>query len=127
MTAENRDTPASGPLIFTRIVAAQLARVSVEFLDRCEAEELVQPRRLAGVEGGYTADDIERLSQIRRLHVMLGLDLDAVDVVLHLREQVLALLARLEDLEARFARREQELMDEISDLRHRLPAARERV
>jgi MerR family transcriptional regulator/heat shock protein HspR len=127
MTAENRDAPASGPLIFTRIVAAQLARVSVEFLDRCEAEELVQPRRLAGGEGGYAADDIERLSQIRRLHEMLGLDLDAVDVVLHLREQVLALLARLEDLEARFARREQELMDEISDLRHRLPAARERV
>uniref|UniRef100_A0A7V4G8Q4 MerR family transcriptional regulator n=1 Tax=Desulfobacca acetoxidans TaxID=60893 RepID=A0A7V4G8Q4_9BACT len=120
MIGGNFDVEASDTLIFTRTVTAQLARVSLEFLELCEAEALVRPRPLGEGEVGYGAEDIERLSQIRRLHEMLGLDLPAVEIVLHLRDQVLSLLERLSDLERRFARREEELLREIEDLRRRV-------
>ena len=47
MTPQN-STAKKVPIIFTRTVAAQLARVSLDFLDRLEAEELVQPLELEG-------------------------------------------------------------------------------
>jgi DNA-binding transcriptional MerR regulator len=117
MTSANDELEAGSSLIFTRTVTAQLARVSLEFLELCEAEALVQPRPLAEGEMGYGAEDVERLAQIRRLHEMLGLDLPAVEVVLHLRDQVLSLLGRLADVERRFAQREEELLREIENLR----------
>jgi len=118
MTDRNRQDPSSkGPIIFTRTVAAQLAQVSVEFLDRLEADELMQPRELEGGETGYAPEDIGRLSRIRRLHETLGLDLASVEIVLRMREQVVNLLARMEEMEAHFNRREQELLQELEDLR----------
>jgi MerR family transcriptional regulator/heat shock protein HspR len=126
MTPQDQDTSRKVPLIFTRTVAAQLARVDLEFLDRLEAEDIVQPRELEGGEQGYTPDDIGRLSRIRRLHETLGLELAAVDVVLRLRERVTFLLAQMEDMETRFARREQELLQELEDWRRRFLIPRER-
>jgi len=114
------------PIIFTRTVAAQLARVSLEFLDRLEAEEILMPRKLEGGDRGYTPDDIGRLCSIRRLHDTLGLDLEAVEVILTLRERVSHLLTQMEDMESRFARREQELLQELNDLRRRFLVTRER-
>ena len=120
MTERNQPDPASkAPIIFTRTVAAQLARVSLEFLERLEAEELMQPRELAGGELGYAPEDIGRLSRIRRLHETLGLDLASVEIVLRMREQVVLLMSQMEDMETRFARREQELLKELNDLRRR--------
>lgn len=128
MTPQDRDTSGKREIIFTRTVTAQLARVSVEFLDYLEAEDLVQPRALEGEEGemGYAPEDIQQLARIRRLHETLGLDLDAVEVVLRLREQVMDLLARMAEMEERFARREQELLQELDDLRRRLLVTPER-
>jgi MerR family transcriptional regulator/heat shock protein HspR len=125
MTDRNRQDPSSkGPIIFTRTVAAQLAQVSVEFLDRLEADELMQPRELEGGETGYAPEDIGRLSRIRRLHETLGLDLASVEIVLRMREQVVNLLARMEEMEAHFNRREQELLQELEDLRRRFLVTR---
>ena len=125
MTDRNRQDPSSkGPIIFTRTVAAQLAQVSVEFLDRLEADELMQPRELEGGEQGYAPEDIGRLSRIRRLHETLGLDLASVQIVLRMREQVVNLLARMEEMEAHFNRREQELLQELEDLRRRFLVTR---
>jgi hypothetical protein len=72
MTPQDQDTSRKVPIIFTRTVAAQLARVPLEFLDRLEAEDLVQPRELAEGECGYTPEDIGRLVRIRRMHETLG-------------------------------------------------------
>jgi DNA-binding transcriptional MerR regulator len=120
MTARNQRDPSSkAPLIFTRTVTAQLARVSVEFLDHLEADELMQPLELEGGELGYTPEDIQRLSRIRRLHETLDLDLPAVAVILQLREQVVDMLTQIDEMETRFARREQELLKELNELRHR--------
>jgi MerR family transcriptional regulator, heat shock protein HspR len=126
MTPQDQDTSRKVSLIFTRTVAAQLARVDLEFLDRLEAEDIVQPRELEGGEQGYTPDDIGRLARIRRLHETLGLELAAVDVVLRLRERVTFLLAQMEEMESRFARREQELLQELEDWRRRFLVTRER-
>lgn len=127
MTERNRQDPSSkGPIIFTRTVAAQLARVSVEFLERLETDELMQPRELEGGERGYAPEDIGRLSRIRRLHETLGLDLASVEIVLRMREQVVLLMSQMEELEARFARREQELLQELNDLRRRFLVTRKR-
>lgn len=127
MTERNQQDPSSkAPIIFTRTVAAQLARVSLEFLERLEADELMQPRRLEGGEHGYAPEDIGRISRIRRLHETLGLDLASVEIVLRMREQLVLLMAQMEEMEGRFARREQELLQELNDLRRRFLVTRER-
>ncbi len=125
MTPQN-STAKKVPIIFTRTVAAQLARVSLDFLDRLEAEELLQPLELEGGDRGYTPEDIGRLCRIRRLHDTLGLDLAAVEVILRLRERVSFLLTQMEEMEGRYARREQELLRELDDLRRRFLVTRER-
>jgi MerR family transcriptional regulator, heat shock protein HspR len=119
MTPRDPINQYKAPLLFTRTVAAQLARVSLDFLELLEAEDLIRPRQLEGGETGYAPEDIGRLSRMRRLHETLGLDLASLEVVLHLRERLVSVLAQMEDLEARFARREQELLLELNELRRR--------
>ncbi len=126
MTPQDQDTAKKVPIIFTRTVAAQLARVDLDFLDLLEAEDLIQPRELEGGDQGYTPEDIGRLCSIRRLHETLGLDIAAVDVVLRMRERMTLLLAQMEAMESRFSRREQELLQELNDLRRRFLVTRER-
>ena len=106
--------------LYSRRVAAELARISLDFLRRCEREQLVQARSLPGGEAGFTAADIRRLARMRRLYYSLGLDLPAVEVILHLRRQVVELQMYLSELEAEMALREQEWLREIQELRRQL-------
>jgi DNA-binding transcriptional MerR regulator len=106
--------------LFTRTIAAQLARISLDFLLRLEEEQLIQPRDIRQGEAFYSADDISQIARIRRLHEELGLDLGAVEIVLHMRRQIMDLLQRMEAMERRLARREKELLEEVQDLRRRL-------
>jgi len=124
MTSNQQNPPGKPPIIFARTVTAQMARVSLEFLGRLEAEDLMQPHTREGREPGYTPEDIHRLTLIRRLHETLGLDLAAIEVVLHLREQMLETLNRMEEMQRRFARREQELLQELNELRRHTPVTR---
>jgi MerR family transcriptional regulator, heat shock protein HspR len=126
MTPQDQDMPRKTPIIFTRTVAAQLARVPLDFLERLEAEDLVQPRELAGGERGYTPEDIGRLCRIRRLHDTLGLDLAALEVILHMRERMMSLMAQVDEMETRFSRRERELMQELDEMRRRFLVTKER-
>ena len=112
--------------LFTRTIAAQLARISLDFLSRLEAEELVRPRGRLQEEECYSAEDISQLARIRRLHEDLGLDLDAVDIVLRMRRQIMDLLRRMEEMERQLAKRERDLLAEIQDLRRRLGVKVER-
>lgn len=106
--------------VFTHSVAAQLARVSLEFLQQCEQEGLIVARRMLGGISGFSRSDIRRLVRIRRLREDLGLEFEAVEIVLHLRQQVMDLLNEMDRIERNLLRREQELLNEIQELRRRV-------
>jgi MerR family transcriptional regulator/heat shock protein HspR len=103
-------------LIYSRSVAARLAQMTLELLSLCERQGLIRTRTMVGGEEGYSAADIHRLARIRRLRDDLDLSLPGVEVVLHMRRQVLDLRAQMDELEKRMARREQELASEIRRL-----------
>ncbi len=107
---------------YTRIVAAQLASISIDFLERCETEELVQVRIIRGGAPGYSARDIRNLALLRRLHEDLELDFPSLEVVLNMRSQVLDLRGQLEKLEQDLVEREEKLIRELTELRRRLAA-----
>jgi DNA-binding transcriptional MerR regulator len=106
--------------LYTRRVAARLARVSLEFLVRCEREQFIEPRVMPGGGVGYTAGDIRLLARVRRLRNSLGLDMGAVEVVLHLRRQVIDLQANLAEMEFEMERREKQWLNELQELRRQL-------
>jgi len=105
---------------YTRSVAAQVARISLDFLRLCEEENLLQAKIMAGGGQGYSPADIRHMARIRRLREDLELDLPAVEVALHLRRQVVELLAQIDEMERQMSKREQELLNEIQQLRRRL-------
>ena len=105
--------------IFTRPVAVRLAGVSLELLEMCEREELLRPRRMAGGGEGFNVADVRQMARIRRLQEDLGLDLEAIAVVLHMRRRMLRLLAEVESIERQMWQRERTLRAEIQKLRRR--------
>ncbi len=107
---------------YTRIVAAQLAEISIEFLERCETEQLVRTRLIRGGSHGYSARDIRRIARISRLHEDIGLDFAGLEVALNMREQIIELREQLDALEQAMARREEQLLRELVALRRQLAA-----
>jgi DNA-binding transcriptional MerR regulator len=105
---------------YTRIVTAQLAEISIDFLERCEKEQLVQARVIRGGTPGYSVYDIRRITRIARLHEDLGLELESLEVVLNMREQILELREQLEAMELEMARREEQLLHELAALRRQI-------
>ena len=69
--------------------------VSPETLVRYERAGLLRPRLIEGVRF-YSEADIERLSTIRRLTDICGVNLAGVDVVLRLLEEIKTLQLQLE-------------------------------
>ena len=106
--------------LYTRPAAARLAHVSLEFLRRCEQERFLQPRPLPDGGAGYSVADIRRLARIRRLRQSLELDMPAVEVVLHLRRQVVELQTLLDQMEKEMEQREQMWLREIRELRRQM-------
>ena len=115
------DFPADEPC-YARVAAAQLAGISMVFLERCETERLIQVRVIRGGKPGYSARDIRELARIDRLHTDLELDFPAIEVVLNMRQQLLGLQEQLEKLEREVVQREERLTWELVDLRRRLAA-----
>lgn len=106
--------------VYTPSVAAQLARISLDFLRLCEEAQLARAGLMTGGGPGYSAADIRHLARIRRLHQDLGLDLEAIEITLRLRRRIVDLMIQMDEMEKRMARREQELLNEIQYLRRRL-------
>jgi DNA-binding transcriptional MerR regulator len=106
--------------IYMRTLAAQLAHVSLDFLQACEQEGLIEVQLMTGGGFGLDANNIRRLVIIRRLCRDLELDLETVELVLHLRRQVLELQMQVEQLERRARQRKQKLHREIHRLRRLL-------
>jgi DNA-binding transcriptional MerR regulator len=107
-------------MMYTRSAASRIARISTGLLLQCEQEGLLQTRVMTGGGRGYSEADIRQMAVIRRLLYDLELDLSTVDVVIHMRQQVIDLLDQIEEVEYNFGRREQQLLGEIIELRRQL-------
>jgi MerR family transcriptional regulator/heat shock protein HspR len=105
---------------YTRTMAVRLADISLEFLERCEAERLIEVRTEKVDEPSFSTKDIRQLLLIRRLHDVLGIDIQDLEVVLHLRSQLLDLQNQMQEMERRWVAREEELLNEMLELRRRL-------
>ena len=106
--------------VYTRRIAVQIAEISLEFLQRCEAEHLIEEHTVPLDEPAYTAQDIRQLALIRRLHEVLGIDMQDMEVVLHLRSQLLDLQMQIEEVERQWTDREEQLLAELIELRRQL-------
>ena len=102
--------------------AAHIACVSLDFLLVCEREGLITPRSKAKGLTGYTMKDIQRLQIIRRLHEDLNLNFPAIDIVLHLREQIENLAAQRSSFESKLMEQQAELQ-QLKELLQRLQSA----
>ena len=87
------DTETSEGIYAITAVIAQFD-LTAETLVRYERAGLLRPSIVNEVRF-YTADDIERLSTIRRLTEICGLNLAGVDVVLRLLDQIQTLQRQL--------------------------------
>jgi MerR family transcriptional regulator, heat shock protein HspR len=74
---------------YTVEVLANLSGVGTSTIRRYVRFGLVEPIRASGGPSWYSDRDVERVRQIRRLSHDLGLNLAAVEVVLHMRERML--------------------------------------
>ena len=105
---------------FEHRTVARLARVSEEFIHRCERQELVACRIMLHGRKGLCLADVYKLKRIRHLHEDMGLDLEAVDFVLRYRNQIQTMQRRLDEMEQRMRQKEQEHLNEILAFRRRL-------
>jgi DNA-binding transcriptional MerR regulator len=108
------------PMLYTRSAAARIARVSVSFWRLCEQEGLVSPSQRSGGGKGYHPEDIERMTVIRRLHEDLELDMPSLEIVLHMRQQIIELLEEVENIERQAQQREHELLAQVRELRREI-------
>lgn len=104
---------------FEHRTAARLAKVSVEFICRYEHEELVTSRIMLHGKKGLCFADVCKLKLGRHLHEDMGLDLEAVDLVLQYRNQINFLQRRLEKLKQFMRQKEREHLSRIATLRLR--------
>jgi DNA-binding transcriptional MerR regulator len=105
--------------IYSLSEIAKFARVTTEFIQECESENLIQVTVLHGTMG-YGHDTVRRLVRIRHLHRDLGLDLKAIDCILRMRRKIGNMQKQMHDMERRMLEREQELTAEIQRLRKQL-------
>jgi DNA-binding transcriptional MerR regulator len=115
--SENRIEISYGSrkIVYSLTETANLARVTTEFIHKCERENLVHATVVEGNKG-YGPEAIRRLIRIRHLHQDLGLDLMAVECILRMRKQIATLQQQLDEMEQRMRWREQELLQEIQNL-----------
>ena len=112
-------SPDAGQEHYSLSTAAKMARVTVEFIQTCEREDLIRATAV-GNASVYAYNMVCRLIRIRHLHRDLGFDLSAIDCLLRMRRQVTNLQRRLGEMEQQMSVRERELMDEIQCLRRKL-------
>ncbi|MFL7812505.1 MAG: chaperone modulator CbpM [Anaerolineales bacterium] len=103
--------------LYIRSYAARLAGVSEEFLVECEQEGLITCQSRESGESAFTRNSIRRLSLIRRLHRDLDLDLEAIELVLHMRRRIIDLQSEIERVNREALQKEGRLVAELQQLR----------
>jgi MerR family transcriptional regulator/heat shock protein HspR len=83
---------------YTIKIAAELCGMHEQSLRMYERRGLIAPRRSAGNIRRFSDADVERIRFIKRLVDDLGVNLAAVEVILHMREQLLTTQQELDAL-----------------------------
>lgn len=112
MVNDSNDKPR-----YSRKIAAQIANISLEFLERCEVENLVETGMIRDGETGYSIQEVRKLVLIHSLNEVLEINMRDMDVVLHLHDQILELQHHIDELERRKIEREEQLLNELAKLR----------
>ena len=96
-----REAEAHGQMAcFVISVAARLLGVHPQTLRYYERAGLINPSRSKGNIRLYSARDLERAQQIKRLIEDLGVNLAGVEVIMHLTERMREMERELEQLRA---------------------------
>lgn len=83
---------------YTIKVAAALCGLHEQSIRMYERKGLIAPQRSPGNVRRFSDADVERIRFIKRLVDDLGVNLAGVEVILHLRQQLLAAQSELEAL-----------------------------
>jgi MerR family transcriptional regulator/heat shock protein HspR len=83
---------------YTIKIAAELCGMHEQSLRMYERRGLVAPRRSAGNIRRYSDADVEHIRFIKRLVDDLGVNLAGVEVIMHMRQQLLESQEKLEQL-----------------------------
>jgi MerR family transcriptional regulator/heat shock protein HspR len=103
--------------VFMISVAAELADMHPQTLRMYEQRGLITPKRSPKGTRLYSAEDVERLRRIQQMTAELGMNLAGVEKVLELEEQLDRMSRRVEQLERRAARIQEEMEQRLDEVR----------
>ncbi len=83
---------------YTIKVAAELCGMHEQSLRMYERRGLIAPQRSLGNIRRFSAQDVEKIRFIKRLVDELGVNLAGVEVIMHMRQQLIATQAELDRL-----------------------------
>jgi MerR family transcriptional regulator/heat shock protein HspR len=103
--------------VFMISVAAELADMHPQTLRMYEQRGLITPKRSPKGTRLYSWDDVERLRKIQQMTAELGMNLAGVEKVLELEEQLQRVNRRVEQLEKRAERLQQDMDERLEQVR----------
>jgi MerR family transcriptional regulator/heat shock protein HspR len=84
---------------YTIKVAAELCGMHEQSLRMYERRGLIAPRRSSGNIRRFSDEDVERIRFIKRLVDELGVNLAGVEVIMHMRQQLIEIQQELRQLQ----------------------------
>src|SRR3954447_5611856 len=103
--------------VFMISVAAELAEMHPQTLRIYEQRGLITPKRSPKGTRLYSQSDVERLRKIQQMTAELGMNLAGVERVLEMEEQLERMSRRVEQLERRAQRLQEEMEQQLDDVR----------
>lgn len=113
------------PRGYTISVAAGIVNVHQQTLRHYERLGLIEPERGRGDIRYFTAGDIEKIQQIRRLIEDLGVNLAGVEVILNMRDQMERMRCDADERLERLQQDHAEDVRRLKDIIRRLQGERE--
>ena len=102
--------------VFMISVAAELAEMHPQTLRMYEQRGLITPKRSPKGTRLYSQEDVERLRRIQEMTVELGMNLAGVERVLALEEELARTRRRVEQLERKAARLQEDMRRAVNEV-----------
>lgn len=122
MSPKRQGQPDPRRGVYMISVAAELAGMHPQTLRIYESRGLITPKRSPGKTRLYSQEDVEKLRRIQELTSQLGMNLAGVEKVFELEEELDKMRSRMERLQAKTQELEQEMADEIENVKRRYRA-----